>query len=107
MSIHRNKSCKYVSGEQGTVMRPKSSDRVSAINELNRLLARYEALEKAAMRSFLARGCGCCTDYDEECAADKDLGLAVGAEPYSDASGYDVYSVAYKVLGRPDPTEGR
>lgn len=99
----RNKSSKYVNGEQGTAMRPNSSRLVSAVGELNRVSARYEALEKAAMRVFLARGCGCCVDHDEQSEADAELGQAVGADQYADNSGYDLYKVAYRVLGRPDP----
>jgi hypothetical protein len=78
---------------------------VSAIFELNRLLAKYEALEKAAMQQFLSRGCGCCVDYYKRERNDKKLGKAIGAKPYGDASGYDIYSIAYKVLGIPDPSE--
>ncbi len=103
----RNKSSCYVSGEQGTAMRPRSSRRVSAVSELNKLLDQMETLKKAAMRCFLAEGCGCGVDHDERDAAHADLGKAIGAEPYPDNSGYDVWSVAYKTLGRPDPSEGR
>ena len=103
----RNRSQVYVSGEQGTVMRPKSSELTPAIVELNTLLARYKRLKKAALRCFLAEGCGCCCDYAERIEAHADLGKAVGADPFPDNSGYNVWSVAYKILGRPDPSEGR
>lgn len=40
----RNKSNYYVHGEQGTCVRPKSSKRVSAVNECNRLWEQVQAL---------------------------------------------------------------
>ena len=108
----KNKSKMYVAAEQACAMRPKSSDIVSAVEELNYLNLKYEflmekhvALAKAACRTFLARGCGCCADYDERDESDKELGIALGAKPYDDESGYDIYTVAYKLLDRPDPSE--
>jgi len=103
MTIPSNKSLRYTSAEQGTVVRPQSNRRVSAIAELNRLLGKYSELKKAALRNFLSKGCGCCANVEEQEKAYNDLAKAVGADRYEDNSGWDLYSIAYEALGRENP----
>lgn len=96
----RNKSNSYVSGEQGTAMRPKSSRRVSAVAELNRLHTRIGKLEVAALSLWRSRGCGCCVDFVEQGNADELLAKVLDAKEFDDKSGYDLWEVADQILGK-------
>ncbi len=106
MSSFRNNTNRYISGQQGTAMRPNSSRLISCVAELNRQRREYDILKTAALRNFLAKGCGCCVDREEQDEAEKDLALAIGAAPWDDNSGYDLLTPAYKALGRENPSDG-
>jgi len=95
----------YKSAEQGMITRPNSKRRVSAVKECNRLLVQLEDLKKASLRCFLAEGCGCCADHEEQSKAHEDLAIAIGAKQYSDNSGWNLYTIAYEILGCPDPSK--
>ena len=68
---------------------------------LNLAADTLQAMTKAALGIWHSKGCTCCEDTDKMETHEKSLAVLIGAEKYSDDSGYDLYTPARKILGLP------